>query len=64
LASKSLIKNVNEFDQNLCDFLNFIWNETVGSIDEIFDFKDQNKDKSSKYSEITIEQVRKSYEMI
>jgi hypothetical protein len=64
LASKSLIKNVNEFDQNLYDFLNFIWNETVGSIDEIFDFKDQNKDKSSKYSEITIEQVRKSYEMI
>ena len=53
--------NNNKLDENLCDFLNYIWNEAVGSIDETFNFNNQNNNESSKFSTFALEKVKNKF---
>ena len=53
----SLIKKNSNIDEDIGNFLNYIWNEAIGSLEELFCFKNETGDKSSKFSTFTIEQV-------
>ncbi len=48
ISWKSTIQNVKELDTPVCEFIEFIWNEAIGDLQEIFDVDLKN---------LTIEQV-------
>ena len=55
---KQKIERAEDLNQSLVDFFNFIWSETIGSLEELLELSDDEA-SGKKVLKITNQQVRK-----
>jgi poly [ADP-ribose] polymerase len=53
------VNKADRFDQGLVDFLNYIWSESVGNLDDILDLGDIDSENSA-FLNVTLEQLEKA----
>jgi poly [ADP-ribose] polymerase len=56
---KSAVSKTEQLSQTLVDFLNYIWGESIGNLDEILDMGSINSENTA-FMNISIEQVEKA----
>lgn len=56
VAWKNLVEQADDMKQSLIDFLNFIWSEAIGSLEEVLELSDEENGR--KVLKITNQQVR------
>lgn len=57
VASKYMVERAEDLKQSLVDFLNFIWSETIGSLEEVLELSNDEKTGDKKRLKITNQQV-------
>ena len=56
VAWKNMVEQADDMKQSLIDFLNFIWSEAIGSLEEVLELSDEEDGR--KVLKITNQQVR------
>ena len=58
LCNAKISSSTSKLDENVSNFLNYIWSETVGGLEHLFEFSATNNEESLTFSNFTIEQVK------